>query len=480
MNLSTLRLFFTSFFLLFGAMAFGASFSENWNSYASRNDTYKYGYVWQATVISTTNAIENKSARFGPLSNPSSPSILTTGWLYFSSTDTLGFTSKVTSTTSSATLTVAVIDVNGTVTSLGSSTYANTSNKRTRYTVGVNGWYRVRFTFAGNGGSAYGILDYLGANTSAVNLTTNTTKLADFSIVSGTTDKSTYKVGDNLTYTMQVVNNGPDVAESATVGLNIPSNLSVTSVTFNTVTGTYNSSTKTLSFDNINNAATGSVVVVAKVLTAGTFDLTATFNNMNFMTDRNSSNNVDYTSVVLENVVLPVEFAHFSATPAEEGVVLNWKTAMEKNAAQFNIMYSNDGINYELVGTVSANGNSNSLLAYAYTHNINVNGKAYYQIIEVDFDGATTKSPKVVVNTNAKPTISINTYPNPTTNFVTISFNVEQDASQLRLINASGVEQKLTLTQTVGNEFKADLTDLNAGAYYLLAVGSKPVKIIKN
>ena len=487
MHTFTLRTFFTVLFSLLGSLAFGAgTYAENFTAYANRDESFKFGYMYQQAVVISTGGITGRTVRVGPLSNPAGNSIFQTGWVKLSGNNTISFDHRASNLTSTPNLTVSLVDISGTIIALTGSTftYTNTSTRNSTVSLGASrsGWFKVRFAFSGNGGSSQAFLDNITSNIQAATVTSSSTKLADLGITTSL-DKATYTVGQTAIMTINVVSAGPDVAESAKMALNVPSGMTVENVAFNNVSGSYDALNKVITFNNINNGVSGTVTVSAKAVTAGNFNFGAATSGFPFMTDQTDANNSSNNSTKIENVVLPVEFAHFSATNAKEGVNLTWKTAMEKNAAQFNVMFSKDGKSFSLVGTVPAVGNSTTLQVYSFIHAEKISSEGYYQIIEVDFDGSKTYSPKIVVTPSAAFTTSnvlVTAYPNPTQAVINLTIEGEQLSGSLMLYSSSGVAQTITFDDLGIKNYRADLSHLPTGAYYLVVLGSRAVKIIKN
>lgn len=480
MNTSTLRSFFTVLFLLIGSLAFGQKYRDNFTEYGTRNDALKYGYTFQATVVTATGGITGNSLRFGPLSNPSSPSIFQTGWLNLVNNSTIVFDHKVSNLTSGAVLTVSLVDINGVSYSIQGGTLTSaTTTTNTALQLGSDrtGWYRIRFIYSGTGGSAYGYIDNISSNINQSSVTSRSTKLADVAIT-GDVDKTSYTVGDNVIYTFNVKNNGPDLAESAKIALNLPAGMQADNISYSGVTGTYIADTKTITLGNINNGATGIVTVTSKVVSAGTFNLGSAFSSYNFMTDHNGSNNADENLVTFNELVLPVEFAHFSGKRTDKGTELIWTTAYEANASHFEILASADGKNFETVGTIRATGNSHRMISYNFTVQAKSAQATYYQIKEVDLDGQVTMSPVIEVKTDAR-IVDINVYPNPTAELISIRLANENSEVNFQLLDTKGSLIDVKFVEVSNNFWQADLTSLPTGNYLLLSNMTKSIRIVK-
>ena len=111
---------------------------------------------------------------------------------------------------------------------------------------------------------------------------------------------------------------------------------------------------------------------------------------------------------------LPIELLSFNGTLHEKYNLLEWVTATEKNNDYFTVQRSFDGITFENIGTVKGAGNSNLPLNYSLKDNHPANGISYYQLMQTDFDGTTSKSGIIVLNRKNTNCI-VNAFPNPST-----------------------------------------------------------------
>ncbi len=93
------------------------------------------------------------------------------------------------------------------------------------------------------------------------------------------------------------------------------------------------------------------------------------------------------TATVQCGLVLPIELMDFQATARIHDVVLEWTTATERNSSEFEVERSSDGLDYTLLGTVPAAGNSQSLIQYALVDDHPLSGLSYYRLTEYDTDG---------------------------------------------------------------------------------------------
>ena len=88
----------------------------------------------------------------------------------------------------------------------------------------------------------------------------------------------------------------------------------------------------------------------------------------------------------------------FNGAAADGKVKLNWATASETNNDYFTIERSNDAVTFEPVGYVNGAGNSNIMNEYMFYDNAPF-ALSYYKLKQTDFDGTSTFSEIIAVNT---------------------------------------------------------------------------------
>jgi chitinase len=98
---------------------------------------------------------------------------------------------------------------------------------------------------------------------------------------------------------------------------------------------------------------------------------------------------------------LPVELVSFTGNSnGVNSAMLEWKTATEKNNSYFDILRSQDGVQFETVGRVKGSGNSSTVNNYHFTDN-DLNGDIfYYTLRQVDIDGASSQSETINIRLN--------------------------------------------------------------------------------
>lgn len=137
------------------------------------------------------------------------------------------------------------------------------------------------------------------------------------------------------------------------------------------------------------------------------------------------------TISVLRNLIggtLPLRLLAFSGKAAGNQAQLQWQTSAELNSADIVVEYSTDGINFSLVGTVTAAGNSTGTRNYSFTHADAKKGVNYYRLKMLDADGKFTYSYVVRVQLGVKSTVLL-LYPNPAKEFVVVEHPASGTAS---------------------------------------------------
>jgi hypothetical protein len=104
---------------------------------------------------------------------------------------------------------------------------------------------------------------------------------------------------------------------------------------------------------------------------------------------------------------LPVRWLSFDATLDGKQVDINWVTGTEINNDYFVVTRSADANYFENVGYVDGSGNSTQQLRYSFTDYNPLPGVSYYRLLQIDFDGHTSKSQIVAVNRKAAGTESL-------------------------------------------------------------------------
>ena len=148
---------------------------------------------------------------------------------------------------------------------------------------------------------------------------------------------------------------------------------------------------------------------------------------------------------------LPVEMISFDAIKTDHGNLLQWKTASEWNSAYYLIERSTTGYFTEnsVIGSMTAAGYSNTIMEYAYLDSVFAATINYYQITQVDNDGAfKTYGPIYVDNRSTKKLVRIiDMMGYPVTNTINLPsglyIEVYDDGTMKKVYKQVGFQQKI-------------------------------------
>ena len=169
---------------------------------------------------------------------------------------------------------------------------------------------------------------------------------------------------------------------------------------------------------------------------------------------------------------LPIELIDFNAKCKTEKVDITWQTSSELNNDYFTIEKSTNGIDFNILATLSGAGNSNQLINYKWTDNNPFNGGNYYRLKQTDYDGKFEYSNIIQVdcNNNNENQSSISVFPNPALNEININAQVKGKV-QIEIYNSLGVlVSKNEMDGESSNQsqfFKINVEALNKGIYYI-------------
>jgi hypothetical protein len=164
-------------------------------------------------------------------------------------------------------------------------------------------------------------------------------------------------------------------------------------------------------------------------------------------------------TLLVNSVVLPIEFLMFEGKAEGENVLLRWVTALEENVQNFDIERSENGLDFKKIGTVSPKGSNSN---YVFLDKNPFAENNYYRLKINDLDTSFEYSNIIVVNfTKAKKEIRL--YPTLVTDFVTIEHDAATQIEQIQVIDAAG---KLVKAYQAA-QAKIELSELPAGMYFV-------------
>lgn len=136
------------------------------------------------------------------------------------------------------------------------------------------------------------------------------------------------------------------------------------------------------------------------------------------------------------SVTLPVTWLSFTGNKVTRGVELNWSTSTEQNTADFEVQHSINAQQWNVIGTLSAAGNSSTVRNYRFLHEGPFKGSVnhFYRILQRDLDGKSSFSKVISID---YPPLSndIVVFPNPASDVINVNLAERQE---LRLVNMQG------------------------------------------
>ena len=141
-------------------------------------------------------------------------------------------------------------------------------------------------------------------------------------------------------------------------------------------------------------------------------------------------------------VIVPVELTSFTSILINGDVILEWSTATETNNQGFEIQRRNKESEYQKIDYVPGNGTTTQVQNYTYVDSKVANGKYYYRLKQIDFDGTFEYSNEVAVNVTIPLEFALKqNYPNPFNPTTTIIYSLPKTTVvTIRIYDALGSE----------------------------------------
>ena len=178
---------------------------------------------------------------------------------------------------------------------------------------------------------------------------------------------------------------------------------------------------------------------------------------------------------------LPVELISFEGASSNAGIALEWATASEKNNDRFEVQRSQDGRNFETVGTVKGNGSTSARHNYTFLDKAAKNGLNYYRLRQVDFNGDNEFSKVISIDAKGGLNGGVTLYPNPTADG---AFNIRmtptKEAVSIQIMDVSG---KMLMNKQVTNTAEMNVNGkalgMKAGIYLIRVQAGNNVTVEK-
>jgi hypothetical protein len=160
-----------------------------------------------------------------------------------------------------------------------------------------------------------------------------------------------------------------------------------------------------------------------------------------------------FVIVFKNNGALPLTAIEVNALKVTEGVKINWLALNEKNVKSYDIQRSNDGRNFDVVGSTTATGNNQPSASYSWLDKA-VSATTYYRIKSLSEGGGEQYSPIVKVQFDKNASATVNITPNP----------ISDGRLQIQLNNFNKGSIAFAVFDAVGKKLVAQSMTHNGGS----------------
>ncbi len=169
--------------------------------------------------------------------------------------------------------------------------------------------------------------------------------------------------------------------------------------------------------------------------------------------------------------VLPLDISSFNASAEGNSAVLQWTAATQQNTDHYDVQYSQDGTDWESIGSEKVSGNPSMSGNYNYVQYSPASGNAYYRIAQVGTDGSVSYTSVQRLSFGATGG-GMNFYPNPSHGQVTITSGTaaSNDIRSVQMLSIDGRALQVSTGFRSGDSF--DLSSYPAGVYVFVVRNS--------
>ena len=178
----------------------------------------------------------------------------------------------------------------------------------------------------------------------------------------------------------------------------------------------------------------------------------------------NDQFSLDSIELIMEaSAFLPVTWLSFEVSKEDHNAHLYWTTSHEINNDRFEVLHSQDGLEWKKVGAVAAEG-QRDVNQYQFEHTSPVSGRNFYRIKQVDKDGQYNMSEIETVFFKKSSPRNLTLYPNPATKYIEFGNVQELDIGNVKVYNNKGEVVKRYVDELPEQIFVGNLPE---GLYWL-------------
>ncbi len=178
---------------------------------------------------------------------------------------------------------------------------------------------------------------------------------------------------------------------------------------------------------------------------------------INIFSNAAGCNDVEQVAGACE--ALPVTLLYFKAGQESSVLRLSWATTSESNCSRFEILGSDDAVNWQKAGSVPAIGNSEALLKYEFSQFPSGSPSLYYRLKIVDHDNSFSYSKIIGIDGFLAGKAVV--YPNPAKDV----FFIRDAGRRIREVRMHDINGRMVFRQMAGPEYRTGV--LMPGVYSL-------------
>ena len=174
---------------------------------------------------------------------------------------------------------------------------------------------------------------------------------------------------------------------------------------------------------------------------------------------------------------LPIDLLSFEGECIDNKTHIEFVVASQVNNEYFTIERSENLFDWNEISHIPGGGTNNEEITYNFTDLSPISGDNYYKLSQTDIDGTTKSFNPIVVNCDSRVD-NYNVFPNPTTNIISIEFELEYyqgESIELLVRDLKGtIIKSIPVNLDRGyNFFNVNLNDIPKGMYLLQYKGTK-------